>query len=94
VTNTKVCRRCGEEKEAIDFPLNRRLRDGLDSWCADCRAARMREARAGAKAAADREEREKYADLRERLRRAEVHWRRRAQRALDRQYGPRSDADS
>jgi hypothetical protein len=32
----KTCRKCGEEKQAAEFPANRRLRDGLDSWCREC----------------------------------------------------------
>jgi hypothetical protein len=29
----KTCTRCGETKEPPEFPLNKRTRDGLGSWC-------------------------------------------------------------
>jgi hypothetical protein len=35
-TVTKTCTKCGETKEAGEFRRNRRMRDGLSSWCAGC----------------------------------------------------------
>jgi len=32
----KICRRCGEQKEAGEFPTNPRCHDGLGSWCRLC----------------------------------------------------------
>lgn len=44
----KSCVRCEEEKGAQDFPVNNKLRDGLDSYCYSCRGelARARRQRA------------------------------------------------
>jgi hypothetical protein len=35
-----TCTKCGEEKPATahEFPVNRRKRNGLDSWCRKCRS--------------------------------------------------------
>jgi hypothetical protein len=33
---SKTCRKCGEEKEAAEFPRNSRTRDRLSSWCKSC----------------------------------------------------------
>ena len=35
-----TCTKCGEEKPATarEFPINRRKRNGLDSWCRQCRS--------------------------------------------------------
>jgi hypothetical protein len=38
----KRCRKCGEEKSASAFPRNRRLIDGLSSWCRECHNAATR----------------------------------------------------
>jgi hypothetical protein len=38
----KTCRRCGETKGAEEFPPNRRLRDGLHSYCRACMAVYSR----------------------------------------------------
>jgi len=35
--SAKVCVRCEELVPATRFPTNKRMRDGLDSWCLDCR---------------------------------------------------------
>ena len=32
----KVCKHCGQRKEAEAFRRNRRNRDGLSSWCSEC----------------------------------------------------------
>ncbi len=32
----KRCARCGESKPASEFFINRRTRDGLQSWCKTC----------------------------------------------------------
>jgi hypothetical protein len=32
----KTCRKCGKDKKQSEFRLNRRMRDGLSSWCAAC----------------------------------------------------------
>jgi hypothetical protein len=34
----KVCRHCGQEKPAGEFPTNRRCHDGLSPWCRLCHA--------------------------------------------------------
>lgn len=33
---TKVCRKCGVEKEATEFNRNKGSKDGLYSWCREC----------------------------------------------------------
>jgi hypothetical protein len=33
----KTCSKCRKRKQASEFPPNRRCRDGLDSWCRECR---------------------------------------------------------
>ena len=33
---------CGATKEAAEFRANRRMRDGLSSWCAECHNAASR----------------------------------------------------
>lgn len=33
---SKLCRKCGLVKAADEFPANRRLSDGLSSWCREC----------------------------------------------------------
>lgn len=33
----KACTKCGVAKAPDDFPVNRKLRDGRDSWCYACR---------------------------------------------------------
>ena len=38
----KACRKCGEAKEPSEFRANRRMRDGLSSWCAECHNAASR----------------------------------------------------
>ena len=38
----KACRRCGEVREAAQFPPNPRMRDGLHSWCRVCMAGASR----------------------------------------------------
>jgi hypothetical protein len=32
----KTCRKCGESKAPAEFPVNRRMGDGLSSWCRSC----------------------------------------------------------
>jgi hypothetical protein len=32
----KICSHCGQRKPAKEFRRNRRNRDGLSSWCAEC----------------------------------------------------------
>ena len=32
----KACRKCRETKEPVEFRANRRMRDGLSSWYAEC----------------------------------------------------------
>ena len=34
-SDTKCCTKCGETNKL--FPVNRRLKGGLDSWCCECR---------------------------------------------------------
>jgi hypothetical protein len=44
--SAKTCRKCGESKDAGEFPANRRMGDGLSSWCRACHneaSARWRE---------------------------------------------------
>jgi hypothetical protein len=43
---TKTCRRCDQPLPATSFPANRRLNDGLSSWCRDCHRAAVRASRA------------------------------------------------
>jgi hypothetical protein len=35
----KVCRHCGQEKASQDFPISRKVSDGLSSWCRSCHSA-------------------------------------------------------
>ena len=42
----KTCRKCGKEKKQSEFRLNRRMRDGLSSWCAACHREATRRWRA------------------------------------------------
>jgi len=42
----KTCRKCGKEKKRSEFRLNRRMRDGLSSWCAACHREATRRWRA------------------------------------------------
>ena len=42
----KTCRKCGTEKKQSEFRLNRRMRDGLSSWCAACHREATRRWRA------------------------------------------------
>lgn len=32
----KICKHCGQWKKDDEFRRNRRNRDGLSSWCAEC----------------------------------------------------------
>ena len=38
----KTCRKCGQSKDAAEFPPNRRMRDGMHSWCRACMAGASR----------------------------------------------------
>jgi ferric-dicitrate binding protein FerR (iron transport regulator) len=42
VKNTKTCCHCRERKSLADFPRNRRMIDGLSSWCSVCHAEATR----------------------------------------------------
>lgn len=33
---TKVCSKCGRERDLIEFPKRKLNRDGLDGWCREC----------------------------------------------------------
>lgn len=35
---TKICTNCGYEKSAKDFYKDKRNKDGLTSWCKECKA--------------------------------------------------------
>lgn len=35
----KTCSKCKAEKDTSLFSTNRKMRDGIDSWCATCKAA-------------------------------------------------------
>lgn len=35
-SGTKVCKKCGQEKHALGFSVDRDNRDGLHSWCREC----------------------------------------------------------
>ena len=39
---SKRCAKCGETKPVSEFRANRRMRDGVSSWCADCHNAARR----------------------------------------------------
>lgn len=41
----KVCRDCGEQREAAAFGADKRNRDGLKSYCKPCEARQAQEAR-------------------------------------------------
>jgi hypothetical protein len=41
----KRCRHCGVTKDAAEFPSNRRVRDGLSSWCSECHNEASRRSR-------------------------------------------------
>lgn len=45
-SNELTCRRCGESKPPIAFPVRPRMRSGRGSWCMECALARTREWRA------------------------------------------------
>jgi len=34
---TKKCTKCGETKSTVEFSPHKRTRDGLDSWCRNCK---------------------------------------------------------
>lgn len=36
LVGTKVCTRCGEDKPALAFPVDKKMRDGLKSECREC----------------------------------------------------------
>ena len=55
---SKGCRRCGQTKSAEQFPGNRRVSDGLSSWCRACHALAKREHRARKRSEGERTERE------------------------------------
>jgi hypothetical protein len=42
-TEFKECRKCGENKPVSEFPVNRKLKDGYDSWCKLCHRESHRE---------------------------------------------------
>jgi len=42
VSQGKTCGRCKQEKSLSDFNRNRTLRDGLQKWCRECHAPRVR----------------------------------------------------
>lgn len=44
----KTCRKCSRDLPPEAFPINRRLRDGLHSWCRDCMRIAVRASRARA----------------------------------------------
>jgi hypothetical protein len=69
------CRRCGEAKNAEEFPANRHSRDGLSPWCSDCHNDAVRQHRSR-RAAAERKA--AFEDLEARnaeLRRYAAAWR-------------------
>jgi hypothetical protein len=37
---TKVCPRCGERKVVEEYHKNKRLKDGLDTYCKECKSKR------------------------------------------------------
>ena len=37
LTGTKVCTHCFEEKSVFAFQHNKEMKDGLDSWCRECK---------------------------------------------------------
>lgn len=39
----KVCTKCKQTKPVEEFPLNRRMNDGYDSWCYLCRSENARQ---------------------------------------------------
>jgi len=39
----KLCVKCNEAKPISDFPVNRKMRDGLDSWCKFCHRVAAKE---------------------------------------------------
>ena len=45
----KVCRRCGETKGVDHFTKDAKRKDGLQSWCRECKAIMLREYRASDK---------------------------------------------
>jgi hypothetical protein len=40
--SAKTCRKCGETRNAAEFPSDRKMRDGLSSWCSSCHAEATR----------------------------------------------------
>ena len=42
----KTCRKCGESKDADEFPVNGRMGDGLSPWCRSCHNAASQKWRA------------------------------------------------
>lgn len=46
VPESKVCRRCNEEKAASDFRSSSRMKSGLESYCRECAIAKSAEWRA------------------------------------------------
>lgn len=37
MNQSKRCRHCGETKPRADFPVDRKVSDGLSSWCRSCK---------------------------------------------------------
>jgi len=40
---TKFCSKCGEEKNIDEFPVSKQTRDGVYSWCKDCKNNKIKE---------------------------------------------------
>lgn len=40
---TKTCTNCGETKPVTEFGADKRKRDGLTSWCKECKRREQRE---------------------------------------------------
>lgn len=41
----KICKDCGFEKRDKDFYKNKRAKDGLDTYCKDCKDERVKRSR-------------------------------------------------
>jgi hypothetical protein len=35
-TPAKTCRKCGETRNTAEFPSDKKMSDGLSSWCSSC----------------------------------------------------------
>ena len=35
-TKTKVCKHCGKTKPVVDFPRDKKRKDGISDWCKKC----------------------------------------------------------